>query len=141
MAYLPCTLISIFMLLLVRMYILISYSYCRVDKVVSKCFAMIIPLLSYQLTLIQTQSTYATMQCCYFLMHMPAIMYTYTYVLMQCVLLCNLVTTYSYILEFVDYTVYNLWTFEKFTSAKSPSEDNTLYKLNCFLWCMNILSG
>ena len=43
----------------------------------SKCFAVIIPLLSYQLTLIHTQSTYAKMQCYYFLY---AYMHVYIYV-------------------------------------------------------------
>ena len=43
----------------------------------SKCFAVIIPLLSCQLTLIHTQSTYAKKAVLSFLMHMPAIMYTH----------------------------------------------------------------
>ena len=78
---------------------LISYSYCSVDNMLSKCFAVIIPLLSCQLTLIHTQS----MQCYYFNAYAGHNVYTYMHVLMQCVfILCN-PCYYSYILEFVDY--------------------------------------
>ena len=97
-------------------YILISYSYCRVDNMLSKCFAVIIPLLSCQLTLIHTQS----MQCYYFNAYASHNVYTYMHVLMQCVfILCNLVTIATY------------WNL--FTLAKIPSKDNTLYNFNCFM--------
>ena len=48
--------ISMYFHITTSIYILISYSYCRVDNMLSKCFAVIIPLLSCQLTLIHTQS-------------------------------------------------------------------------------------
>ena len=85
--------LSIYFNVTTSIYILISYSYCRVDNMLSKCFAVIIPLLSCQLTLIHTQS----MQCYYFNAHAGHNVYTYMDVLMQCVfILCNLVTIATY---------------------------------------------
>ena len=116
--------------------IFISYSYCRVDNMLSKCFAVIIPLLSCQLTLIHTQS----MQYYYFNAYAGHNVYTYMDVLMQCVfILCNLVTIATYWnLLFIQYIIYEC--------LRSLPWQKCLQRRILFInsivlwWCMAIIS-